>query len=84
MTENVINVIAIEFLASAQGCDFHAPLTSSTPLERVRARLREQVSMLDHDRYLAPDIAAAAVLVRSGALTAAAGIALPGLEQTSQ
>ena len=84
MTENVINVIAIEFLAAAQGCDFHAPLTSSVPLERVRARLREQVSMLDHDRYLAPDIAAAAALVRSGALTAAPGIALPGLEQTSQ
>jgi histidine ammonia-lyase len=50
----------------------------------VRARLREQVSMLDQDRYLAPDMAAAAALVRSGVLTAASGIALPGLEQTSQ
>ena len=47
---------------------------SSLPLERVRARLRERVPGLDDDRYLAPDIAAAAELVRSGALVAAAGI----------
>jgi histidine ammonia-lyase len=77
MAENAINVVAIELLAAAQGCDFHAPLTSSAPLERVRARLRERVPKLDHDRYLAPDIAAAADLVRSGALVAAAGVAPP-------
>jgi histidine ammonia-lyase len=35
---------------------------------------------LDHDRYLAPDIAAAADLVRSGALAAAADMDLPGIE----
>jgi histidine ammonia-lyase len=39
------------------------------------------VPQLDHDRYLAPDIAAAADLVRSGGLTEAAGVELPGLEQ---
>jgi histidine ammonia-lyase len=58
-------------------------MTSSAPLERVRARLRECVPRLDRDRYLAPDIAAAADLVRSGALTAAAGADLPNLEPTS-
>ena len=31
---------AIELLAAAQGCDFHAPLRSSAPLERARALLR--------------------------------------------
>ena len=71
MAENAVNVIAIELIAAAQGCDFHAPLTSSAPLERARVRLRERVPQLEHDRYLAPDIAAAADLVRSGALTAA-------------
>jgi len=30
----------------------------------VRARLREDVPRLEHDRYFAPDIAAAADLVR--------------------
>jgi histidine ammonia-lyase len=82
MAENATNVVAIELLAAAQGCDFHAPLRSSAPLERVRARLREKVPSLDHDRYLAPDIAAAAALVRSGAIAAAPGIDLPDIEGT--
>jgi histidine ammonia-lyase len=80
MVENATNVVAIELLAAAQGCDFHAPMISSAPLERVRGRLRERVPMLDHDRYLASDIAAAADLVRSGALASAVGVCLPGLE----
>ena len=80
MAENAVNVIAIELIAAAQGCDFHLPLTSSPPLERARARLRERVPRLDHDRYLAPDLAAAADLVRSGALTAATDLDLPGIE----
>ena len=79
MAENATNVVAIELLAAAQGCDFHAPMTSSAPLERARAALRERVPHLQDDRYLAPDIAAAADLVRSGALVAAAGAALPEL-----
>ena len=83
MAENAANVVAIELMAAAQGCDFHAPLRSSAPLERVRARLRERVAPLDHDRYLAPEIAAAADLVRSGAVAAAAAVALPIFEGTS-
>jgi histidine ammonia-lyase len=82
MAENAVNVVAIELLAAAQGSDFHAPMRSSTPLERVRARLRERVPPLDHDRYLAPDIADAADLVHSGALAAAAGVEFPGIEGT--
>jgi histidine ammonia-lyase len=80
MAENAVNVIAIELIAAAQGCDFHAPLKSSAALERARAWLRERVPRLDQDRYLAPDIAAAADLVRSGALAAAADVDLPGIE----
>src|SRR5204862_1245665 len=34
MAENVTHVVAIELIAAAQGCDFHAPMTSSPPLER--------------------------------------------------
>jgi len=80
MAENAMNIAAIELMVAAQGCDFHAPLTSSAPLERVRACLRERVAHLEDDRFLAPDIAAAADLVRSGALREAAGIALPGAD----
>jgi histidine ammonia-lyase len=81
MAENVAQIVAIELLAAAQGCDFHAPLASSAPLEAVRALLRQHVPPLDHDRFLAPDIAAAAMLVRAGDVAAAAGeMLLPTLE----
>jgi histidine ammonia-lyase len=83
MAENVVNVIAIELLAAAQGCDFHAPLRSSPILEEVRAALRAKVPHLEDDRFLAPDIAEAAALVRSGALAAATGAGLmPAVTET--
>ena len=68
MTRNLEGIVAIELLAAAQGCDFHAPLKSSVALEGLRARLRAVVPTLDHDRHFAPDIAAAQVLVGEGAL----------------
>jgi histidine ammonia-lyase len=71
MTENATNVIAIELLTAAQGCDFHAPMRSSEALERVRALVRERVPRLENDRYLAPEIAAAAELVTNGKLVEA-------------
>ena len=81
MAENALNVIAIELLAATQALEYHAPLVSSPPLERVRAALRARVSALEDDRYFAPDIAAAAELVRSGALATAANIdCLPSID----
>lgn len=77
MAENASAVIGIELLAAAQGCDFHAEPASSDALEAVRSLLRAQVPMLDHDRHFHPDIEAANALVRSGAVTDAAGLALP-------
>ena len=73
MAENAAGIVGIELLAAAQGCDFHAPLTSSPRLEAARAALRATVPPLADDRFLAPDIAAATALVRSGALAEAAG-----------
>ena len=83
MAANALNIVAIEYLAAAQGCDFHAPMPSSAPLERARALLRQRVPRLEQDRHLAPDIAAAAELVRSGALMAAADSELPWTEGTT-
>jgi histidine ammonia-lyase len=78
MVENATAVIAIELLAAAQGCDFHAPLTSSAPLEAARAVLRARVPHLGDDRHFHPDIAQAIDLVRSGAvIAAAAAVPLP-------
>jgi histidine ammonia-lyase len=68
VAQNAANVIAIELIAAAQGLDFHAPLKSSPPIEAVRAKLRARVPPLTTDRALAPDIAAARVLIAAGDL----------------
>jgi histidine ammonia-lyase len=68
MAENALQVVAIEYLSAAQGCDFHGGLTSSGPLEAARASLRARVPTLTDDRYMHPDMEQAADLVRSGAL----------------
>jgi len=77
MLDNLVQILGCELLMACQGCDFLAPLASSAALERVRTRLRARVPPLQEDRFLAPDIAAAAELVRSGAVAAAAGVPLP-------
>ena len=79
MARNASAVIGIELLAAAQGCDFHAGLASSGPLECVRARLRAHVPALDHDRHFHPDMEAANKIVRGGELVAAVGQELPGV-----
>ena len=79
MLANAEAVLAIELLAAVQGCEFHAPLTSSPALEAARAMLRGHVPPLGEDRHFYPDMQAAEALVRSGALVAAVGRDLPGL-----
>jgi histidine ammonia-lyase len=82
MAANAASVVGIELLAAVQGCDFHEPMTSSDPLERVRALVRGQVPPLTQDRYFAPDIDCATSLVASGALANALGEhRLPALEE---
>jgi histidine ammonia-lyase len=79
MAANANAIVAIELLTAVQGCDFHAPLTSSAALERTRAGLRAIVPALDQDRYLHTDLQAASDHVAAGALIeTAAPIPLPG------
>jgi histidine ammonia-lyase len=70
MAANTRMIIAIEYLAAAQGIDFHAPLASSASLTRAVSILRAEVPHLDHDRFFAPDMAHAASLVHDGVLSA--------------
>jgi histidine ammonia-lyase len=77
MADNVAGVLAIEYLAAVQGCDFHAPLQSSSALETARALLRTTIPTLDDDRYFHPDIGHAQALVTSGDLASLAS--LPGV-----
>ena len=71
MTANLAQIIGIEAMCAAAGVEFRAPLTTSQTLQDVIKTLRATIPPLDHDRYLAPDLAEAARLVRSGELTAA-------------
>jgi histidine ammonia-lyase len=69
MIGNVAHILAIEWLASAQGIEFLRPLASSPVLEAAHARLREDCPAMPEDRYLAPDIERAAALVHRGELS---------------
>jgi len=69
MISNTAHILGIELLAAAQGIDFLRPLQSSVALEQVHALLRRAVPSIVQDRYLAPDIAQACLLVRSGELS---------------
>ena len=69
MIANVAHILGIELLAAAQGIDFLRPLQSSAALETVHAQLRQGCAAMHQDRYVAPDIAHAAELVRGGALS---------------
>ena len=65
---NVENVLGIELLCAAQGIDLLRPLTSSAPLERVVAHVREVVPFATEDRVLYHDMEATRAIVASGHL----------------
>ena len=76
---NAERVVGIELLAAAQALDFEKKAKTTKALRAVHALFRKSVAHLDEDRVLAPDLEAAAGLVRSGALVEAAraaGVAL--------
>ena len=79
MVENLEHILGVELLCAAQGIDFRAPLATSQPLQRVVARLREDIAPLGEDRYLAPDLKRARALIASGALIEAAQIEMPDI-----
>jgi histidine ammonia-lyase len=66
---NTGRILGVEAVAASQALEFLKPLVTSKPLEAAYRRLRQAVAPLDADRVLAPDIEAAAELVRSGALS---------------
>ena len=68
MADNTQGVLAVEWLASAQGLDFRKPLKASDKVEQAKATLREKVSYYDKDRYFGPDIEAANALLQQGTL----------------
>jgi histidine ammonia-lyase len=76
MTANLTTILGVEAMCAAQGIEQRAPLTTSAPLQRVMIRLRQSVPSLQQDRYLAPDLRAAAACITDDSLAGAAGLEL--------
>src|SRR3954465_8000050 len=70
--DGLTQVLAIEVLNAARGIELRRPLTAAPGTAAVIAALRERVQGPGGDRYLAPEIAAAVELARTGALVEAA------------
>jgi histidine ammonia-lyase len=68
MSANLYGIVGIEALVAAQGVELRAPLTTSAPLQRVMAVIRNAVPSLAQDRYMADDLDAARQLVATGAI----------------
>ncbi len=75
--EHVEQIIAIELVVAAQALDFRITLVPGAApgagVSEALTLVRGRVGHLDRDREPGPDLAAAAALVRSGALAALAG-----------
>lgn len=79
MADNTAGILAIEYLAAAQGIDFRAPLRTSERLRAAMDALRAVVPFYDRDRRQAPDIEAAKVIVTGGELRKLVDVAALGL-----
>jgi histidine ammonia-lyase len=66
-------VLAVELVTAARAIDLRASVAAPAPATgAVRDALRDVVPGPGPDRWLAPDLAAAEELIRSGAVTGAA------------
>jgi histidine ammonia-lyase len=70
--DNLTGILAVELLASARALDFRSPLKPSPATAAVRELLRRDVKGPGPDRVVAPEIAIAMTLIRSGAVVEAA------------
>jgi len=73
MAENCFTILAVEWMAAAQGLEFHAPSKTSTQLAAAHALLREHVESVQTDRFFAPDMETAKRLLVDGALSGIVG-----------
>lgn len=71
-TENAAHVVAMEYLAAAQGLEFLRPLEPGVGPKAARAKIRSGIRPLAEDRSLAGDVDRILGWMREGALVAAA------------
>jgi histidine ammonia-lyase len=68
---NLTAILGIEAICAAQALDLRAPLTPGPATAAALQRVRQVIPFRERDAFLAPDLAAAAKLVGSGALATA-------------
>lgn len=56
VVQNTRRVLAMEYLAAAQGLDLLRPLRSSVPLEKIHRVIRSHIKRMDRDREFHPDL----------------------------
>jgi histidine ammonia-lyase len=69
---NVARVLAVELLCAARGLELRGPLRAAPATSAVRELVGAHCGGPGPDRMLAPELAAAERLVRTGAVVAAA------------
>ena len=74
MVGNLSVILGVEALCAVQGIEARAPLKTSEALQKVVALLRGVVPPLRSDRYMAPELEAAAGLISSDALARSGGV----------
>ena len=70
--DNAVSILAVELCAAARAQELRRPLEPSPATGAVREALRKHVPGVGPDRVLAPELAAAEEMIRSGAVIAAA------------
>ncbi|XP_062861230.1 histidine ammonia-lyase-like [Trichomycterus rosablanca] len=81
VVKHVELVLAIELLAACQALEFHRPLKTTAPLEKVHELVRSKVRPWDKDRVMSSDIEAAHKLLLEEKVWEAV---LPYMEQYKQ
>ncbi len=80
MVDNLFQILGIEIFSAVEGIRFRAPLNTSPALMSVAARFHEDVAPLTQDRFLSPDLEAAADLAQNFVLLDATAIPFPKIE----
>jgi histidine ammonia-lyase len=70
--DNLNSILAVELVAAARALDLRAPLVPAPATAAVRDLVRKHIAGVGPDRVVAPELAAAEALIRSGAVLAAA------------
>ena len=80
VVDNLRRILAVECVIAARGIEARSPLTPACGTGAAHAVIRAHIAGIGPDRYLAPELAVAEGLLRSGAVLAACVAAVGPLQ----